>query len=112
VTHFYVKTSGAQAFMAGIKEAKLALDKLNWPVRNFWYQMVTGSEGPEFVLVVARSSWADFEPGPKTLDEALAEVYGPQKAMAVLGAVRDNTRYTYSELLRYRPDLSYIPAMK
>jgi hypothetical protein len=112
VTHFYVKLSGVQAFMAAIKEAKQGLDKVNWPVRTFWYQMVTGGEGPEFVLVVARSSWADFEPGTKTLDEALAEVYGPQKAIAVVGAVRDNTRYTYSELLRYRPDLSYIPATK
>jgi len=25
--------------------------------------------------------------------------------------VNANTRYTYSALIRYRPDLSYVPAM-
>jgi hypothetical protein len=100
------------AFLASIKEAKQALDKVNWPVHASWYRLVSGGEGPQFVLVVARSSWADFEPGPKALDEALAEVYGPQKATALMDAVNANTRYTYSALIRYRPDLSYVPAMK
>jgi len=112
VTHFYLKPSGVPGFLAAIKEAKLALDKVEWPIRSSWYQLVSGGEGPQFVLVTARSSWADFEPGAKTLDQALAEMYGPQKATTLMDAVRDNTRYTFSELLRYRPDLSYIPAMK
>jgi hypothetical protein len=112
VTHFYVKPSGVGAFLAAIKEGKQALDKVNWPVHAFWYQLVSGGEGPQFVLVVARASWAEFEPQGKGLPAAFAEVYGPEKATALVNAVSDNTRYTYSELLRYRPDLSYIPAMK
>jgi hypothetical protein len=112
VIHFYVKPSGVGPFRAAIKDGEAALAKVNWPVHANWYELVSGGEGPEFVLAVARNSWADFEPRGKTLADAFAEVYGPEKATAMLDAVRNNTRYTYSELLRYRPDLSYIPAMK
>ncbi|MFI5166111.1 MAG: hypothetical protein ACHQQS_05800 [Thermoanaerobaculales bacterium] len=112
VTHFYVKVSGVEAFIAAIKEAKTALDKVNWPVHSFWYQLASGGEGPELVLVTARSSWADIQPSERTLAQALAEVYGPEKASALLDTVRKNTDHTFSELLRYRPDLSYVPAAK
>ena len=112
VTHFYVKVSGVDAFTAAIKEAKAALDKVDWPVHSFWYQLVSGGEGPEFVLVTARSSWADLEPLKQRLDDALAQAYGAQKAIAILDAVRSNTTHTVSELLKYRPDLSYVPGTK
>jgi len=112
VTHFYVKVSGVGAFVDALKEAKTALDKVNWPTHSFWYSLASGGEGPEYVLVTARSSWADLQSPEKTLAQALSDVYGPQKATAILDAVRSNTRYTYSELIKYRPDLSYVPAAK
>ncbi len=112
VTHFYVKPAGVEAFVAAIKEAKTALDKAGWPSHSFWYRLVNGGEGPEFVLVAARASWAEMAPPAKSLAETLAGVLGPQKAVAVIHAVMGNTSRTYSELLRYRPDLSYVPAAK
>ena len=112
VTHFYVKPDGVDAFLGAIKDAKTALDKIDWPSHSFWYRLVSGGKGPEFVLVTARASWAELEPPAKTLTQALTEVYGPQKAVAVVHAVVSNTSHTYSELIRYRPDLSYIPAAK
>jgi hypothetical protein len=112
VTHFFVKPDGVEAFLGAIKDAKTALDKLDWPSHSFWYRLVSGGKGPEFVLVTARASWAEMEPATKTLSQALAEVYGPQKSVAVIQAVVGNTSHTYSELIRYRPDLSYIPAAK
>jgi hypothetical protein len=112
VTHFFVKPAGVEAFVAALKEAKTALDKADWPTHSSWYRLVSGGEGPEFVLATSRASWADMEPSAKTLAQTLAEVYGPQKAVAVIQAVVGNTSHTYSELLRYRPDLSYIPAAK
>jgi len=112
VTHFFVKPAGVDAFLGAIKEARTALDKVDWPAHSFWYRLVNGGNGPEFVLVTARASWAEMEPPAKTLAQAFTEAYGPQKAVALIDAVVGNTTHTYSEMIRYRPDLSYIPAAK
>jgi hypothetical protein len=110
VTHYFVKPSGVVQFADAIKAVKAALDKVNYPVYSRWYSLVSGGEGPHYVLVVERNEWAEFEPMAKTLEQVIAEATSPSKAVELMSAVRDNTRHTYSELLVYRPDLSYLPA--
>ncbi len=111
VTHFFVKPEKVDAFVGAIIEAKVALDKVNSPRHVFWYRMVTGGEGPHFVLALPRANWADMESqGPPVRE--LTEAYGPQKAVAIVHAVLGNTTRFYSELLRFRPDLSYVPTKK
>jgi hypothetical protein len=110
ITHYFIKPSGVVQFAGAIKEIKAALDKANYPVRSSWYRLVSGGEGPHYVLVVERSSFAEFEPMAKSLEQVIAEVTSPAKAIELASAVRDNTRHTYSELLVYRADLSYVPA--
>lgn len=110
VTHYYVKPSGIVQFTDALKEIKVALDKANYPVHSMWYRLVSGGEGPLYVLVTERNAWADLEPMAKTLEQVLAEATSPSKAVELMSAVRDNTRTTYSEMLQFRPDLSYLPA--
>ncbi|MGE5235224.1 MAG: hypothetical protein ACM3O7_02600 [Acidobacteriota bacterium] len=109
LTHYFIKPSGIAAFSDAIREITAALDKAGFPIHYEWYRLVSGGEGPHWVLAVARANWAAMEPPDKGLEDALAGVVGPRRSAELVAAVRDNTRSTYSEMLQYRPDLSYIP---
>jgi hypothetical protein len=107
LTHYFVKPSGVVQFADALREVKAALDKANYPVRSSWY-LVMAARG-HTTCVVERGSFAEFEPMAKSLEQVIAEVTSPAKAIELASAVRDNTRHTYSELLVYRADLSYLP---
>src|SRR5512136_2223605 len=110
ITHYFVKPAGIPEFNDALKEIKAALDKANYPAHSNWYRLVSGGKGPDYVLVTARSSFADFEPPDKGLEAVLTEAYGAPKAVALMKQVLANTDHVYTEILRYRPDLGYIPA--
>ena len=110
VTHFYLKAEGVNDFQDGIKKVNEAAKKTSYPVSPMWYQLFNGGEGPEYVLVSGRNSWAEFQPPDKPLDAMVEEALGKPQGAAVLSGLRKAVRYTRSEALRYRPDLSYLPA--
>jgi hypothetical protein len=62
------------------------------------------------LLAAESSSFAAMVLPDKPLDALLGESLGAQKAAALLDTICKGTRYTRSYLLRYRPDLSYVPA--
>jgi len=108
VTHYFVKPEGFVAFMGALKEMRAATASASYPMTYEWYRLVSGGEGPQFVLAVNRNSFADMEPPARSLDQALTEAVGPNKAVALQEMVRSATRFTRSYLLRYRPDISYM----
>lgn len=110
ITHYFLKPDGFAAFLDALKETRAAMEKSSYPMTFEWYRLVSGGEGPQLVLAVDRNSWADMEAPAKSLDQTLAEAVGPQKAVALLNAIREGTRFTRSYMLRYRSDLSYVPA--
>jgi hypothetical protein len=110
ITHYYLKPDGYTAFVDALRQMRTAMEGMSYPMTFSWYRLVSGGEGPQFVLAVDRASWADMEPAGKSLDVALAEKLGAQKAITLLTTIRESTRYTRSYLLRYRADLSYVPA--
>jgi hypothetical protein len=112
LTHYFVKPAGLSEFNDALKEIKAALDKANYPVHLSWYRLVSGGEGPHYVLAIARNSFADFEPPEKGLEAVLTEAYGAPKAVALIKQVLGNTERVYTEILRYRPDIGYIPAAR
>jgi len=94
--------SGGYEIIAGF-------DKTNTPrgTANF-YSLVSGGTGPEMVLVQDRKSIGDLAgPSPKTLDQMMQEAYGRDGA-TTLTTLRKAYYRTYTELLRYRSDLSYM----
>jgi hypothetical protein len=109
ITTFYLKGDGALPFTAAAKKIYDAIAKSNYPSKpSRWYQLVNGGEGPQFVLVGDRNSWADMQGPDKTLVAMLEEVYG--KDDTTLQTLRSQIRYTVTELAEARPDLSYMPA--
>jgi hypothetical protein len=112
VTFFHLKPEGVNDFTSGVMKVKAAQDKSKWPWHSDWYQLANGGEGPTFVLVQPRANWAAFQAPDKTLDTLMEESYGKKEGAAILASLRQAIRTTYSEAIRYRPDLSYIPGAK
>lgn len=109
VVHFHVKPESVNDFVDSVKKIGDAARKTNFPVRPQWYQLYSGGMGPEFILALGRNSWAELQPPDKTLDAMMEEALGKAPGAAVLNTFRRAIRYTYSELLAYHPELSYVP---
>jgi hypothetical protein len=54
----------------------------------------------------------NFEPNPneKSIPQVLTEVYGVDEANSTMAAIDNSIESEYSEILKFRQDLSYIPA--
>ncbi len=112
ITDFYLRPEGVNTFVDGVKKINEAAKKANWPARGQWYQLVSGGNGPVLVLVNERRNWADFQPPEKSLDAMVKEVMGEAEGAAMLESLRKQVRYTNTSTLRYRAELSYVPASK
>jgi hypothetical protein len=109
VIYFHLKPEGVTDFLNGVKQVNEAFSKTNTPRgANYWYMLANGGAGPELVLVQERKSIAEMAGiSPKTLDDIMKEAYGDQGA-SNMTAIRKAYSWSESELLHYRPDLSYM----
>lgn len=109
VIFFTLKPEGMPDFNDGVKKVGAALNKPGVPAGPAsWYSLASGGVGPQVVLVQERKSMAAMAGPGKTLDEIVRDAYGDQGA-TILATLRKAYASTYSELLQFRPDLSYMP---
>jgi hypothetical protein len=113
VVTFSLKPGQSPQVIDAIKEVNAAIQKSHWPAKPAgWYQLLNGGEGPVLVLASARNNWAEFQPPEKDLGSMLAGVYGKDGAQALFDKFYKNLRTVRTEIFRYRPDLSYLPAQR
>lgn len=109
VTHFMLHPDGTNAFVDSVKKVNDAIKKTNASIPpGRWYQLVNRGEVPHFVLVNDRANWAAFQPPDKTVDQVAEEAYGTAQGDALLSTLRKTIRSVHTEVLTYRPDLSYV----
>jgi hypothetical protein len=109
VIFFTLKPEGALDFYEGVKKVAAAMNKPGvsaGPVS--WYSLASGGTGPQVVLIQERKTMAEMAGPGKTVDEIVREAYGDQGA-TIMTTLRKAYSSTYSELLHFRPDLSYMP---
>ena len=97
--------------MNAIKKANAAIAKTHWTGNGSyaeWYVLVDGGEVPQIVLSIGLKNYAALQAPPASLGDILAKVYGKPGAQAILQSFYSHVRSEYNELIRYRPDLSYI----
>jgi hypothetical protein len=75
-----------------------------------WYDLVYGGEGGTVVLSLPRNSWQDLAPTARSTRALLEETLGSAKADLFTRTLAEVVESQSSELIRFRPDLSYIPA--
>jgi hypothetical protein len=109
---FEVKIDQEDEFMLLMHRVHEAILKTSWPVHYTWYRLVNGGEEPAFVLALPRKNFADMAPPSMSFDAMLEQALGREEARSVSSRLNSTLRGTHSELIRYRPDLSYEPAGK
>ncbi len=112
VLNFLVKIDKASEFQYAIRKFHEAIGKTNWPTHYIWYMLANGGEHPRFVLVLPRNSYAEMAPPEVSFDAMLEKAFGRQEAEALQRTLAKSVRRQWSELITYRPDLSYRPAAK
>jgi len=108
-TDYFIKPGGLAQFTDAIKRINAAMKQTQYPAKpSRWYQLAVGGEGPRFVVVTDRASWADMQPPEQTMADMLKKAYGDDDK--TLQSLRDAVDHTESQLMSYRGDLSYMPA--
>lgn len=109
VIHWRLKPDGVRAFHEAQARIHEAIGKTSWP-QNYWlYALWNGGEGPEMVLVISRASWAAMQGPELTFWAMLTKAYGEVEATKILDTLGQHLIGQRSEVLVYRPDLSYVP---
>ena len=112
--HFQVKVGAGEEFGNAIKKVHEAIQKTKWssggqPVTYQWYAMANGGDNPHFTLVLPLLGWADMEEPETPFPAMLEKAFGRTDAAAIMEIFNRTVVREYSEVLRYRPDLSYVP---
>jgi hypothetical protein len=111
VTVFHIRFGKGDDFRSAITRMHDAAEKTKWPFHYEWQRLVNGGPGGTYVLLVHHANWASFadDPNVKPLRDILREAFGEQEAMSVIERLNGSIESTYSEIVQFRPDLSYIP---
>jgi hypothetical protein len=109
VTHFFLKPEGVLDFADGVKKAAAAMAKATPNNPSNWYSLANGGRGPEVVLVQDRKTISELAGPGKTVDQIVQEAYGGEGS-TIMTSIRKSYYSAVSELLHFRPDLSYMPA--
>jgi hypothetical protein len=109
---YHIRPGHNDDFRSGIARGYEARQKMNSPSHYSWYHLVNGGPGGTYVVTIQHANWASMEDDPavKSLREDLRAAFGEQEAMSVIDRLNNAIESTYSELIEFRPDLSYIPA--
>ena len=111
VTSFHIRSGKTDDFRSAIARMHDAAEKTKWPFHYRWERLANGGPGGTYVLLVDHNNWASFEDDPavKPLRDVLREAFGEQEAMSVIERLNGSIESTYSEIVQFRDDLSYIP---
>ncbi|MCZ7640834.1 MAG: hypothetical protein M5U12_35125 [Verrucomicrobia bacterium] len=102
---------GKQAqFYAALREFHAALSRVGGVNRYEWFELRSGGETPQFLLLLPRANWAAFDVRTDALRDALEQALGKRKAARVFEQFTAAVRLHVRCAVRLRPDLSLLPA--
>jgi len=109
---FYVRYGKGSDFRSAISRIYDAAQKTKWPVHYEWYALANGGVQGTYVLVLPRNSWADFEDKPdvKPFREMIKDAFGQAEADSIVDRIDTSVQSEMSEIIQFRPDLSYLPS--
>jgi hypothetical protein len=108
---FQVRYGKNSDFRSAIDRIYEASQKTKWPLNYEWYELANGGQTGEFVLSLPRNNWADFEDKPdvKPYRDMLKEAFGQEEADSIVGRIERSVEKETSDIIQFRPDLSYLP---
>jgi hypothetical protein len=108
---FHVRYGKGSDFQSAIARVTDAAQKTKWPVNYEWYALASGGDTGTFVLVLPRANWAAFEDKPdvKPFREMLKVAFGQAEADSIVSRIDGSVTSETSEIIQFRPELSYLP---
>ncbi len=110
VLTFRLRYGAGREFNYAIKKINEAINKSDWPVHYAWLTTVSGGKLGTYTLVLPHKNWADYQDPEKSFEAMLEEVYGRVEAEKLLKAFTKSVLSESSQILRFRPELSYTPS--
>ncbi len=109
---FHVRYGKNSDFRSAIERIHDASEKTKWPLNYGWYALVNGGESGEYVLSLPRKNWADFQDKDdvKPFRDMLKEAFGQAEADSIVDRIDRSVEHETTEIIQFRPDLSYVPA--
>lgn len=109
---FHVPLGKNRIFVAAATRFREALEKTKTPMDASWFALDEGAESGTWILVIAHNTWASFDdPAVKSPPEIVLDAFGPNEGQAVLDEIENVMGgYFTSEVVEFRPDLSYFPS--
>lgn len=109
---FRVRYGRNSDFRSAIARVHDAGEKTKWPVNYLWYELASGGNTGTFVLVIPHNNWADFEDKPevKPFRDMLKDAFGQSEADSIVDRIDHSVESEMSDIVQFRPDLSYLPA--
>jgi len=109
---FQVRYAKGSDFRSAIAQVHEAGQKTNWPVHYEWHQLIAGGPTGVFALVIPRNTWADFEDKPdvKPFRDMLKDAFGQAEADSIVNRLDASVQNETSEIIQFRPELSYLPS--
>jgi len=109
VVELHLNIPAESDFLMALRKVHEAIQKSNYPVYYLLYELYNGGEHPTYVFAFPHKNWADFEPPEQTLRAMLEKVYGGDEAESTLKLWDKSVHSERSEIIAFRPDLSYSP---
>ncbi|HWN93866.1 MAG TPA: hypothetical protein VNT99_02430 [Methylomirabilota bacterium] len=102
----YGKTS---QFYAALREFHDALQRIGGPNRYEWFELRSGGETPQFMLMLPRANWAAVDTSADPFLNRLEETLGKKKAAKLFEQFTSAVKSHQRSVVRLRPDLSLLP---
>lgn len=109
VVEYHLNVGGESIFLMAVRKVHEAIQKSNYPVYYYLCELSNGGDHPTYVFVFPHKNWADFEPPEQTFLAMLEKAYGRDEAESVLKLFNKSVHGLRSQIIAYRPDLSYVP---
>ncbi len=97
-------------FYAALREFHDALSRAGGGNRYEWFELRSGGETPQFLLMVPRANWAAFDVRTDALRDGLEQALGRRKAARVFEQFAAAVKSHVRSAVQLRPDLSLLPA--
>jgi hypothetical protein len=95
-------------FYTALREFHDALSRGGAVRRYEWFELRSGGETPQFMLMMPRSNWGAFDTRSDLLLDRLEEILGKKRAAKLLEQFTSAVKSSQRSAVRLRPDLSLL----
>jgi len=111
VTRLLLKPEQVGAFVAAETKIRAAMRKAGYAGPMRWYELVSGGETPQFLVLADRANWEAYQQSAEEkLDSMMEKMSGKDQAARIMPDARSAVRSQYVETWQYRADLCFVPA--